>query len=76
MEMRRALQEFSIKTRSQGYTDCVFLLREQLGEMAAIALPPQIAVPQEIRWDVLVLILNIFPMRRPTHNVPAIDAKR
>ena len=33
-----------------------------MGEIAAIALPPQIAVPEDIRWDVFLFNFNSFPM--------------
>lgn len=42
--------------------------------MAAMALPPQIAVPHEIRWDVFFSILNHFPKNVPKIKVLKIDA--
>lgn len=35
------------------------------GEIAAIALPPQIAVPHEIKCDVFLSVFNHFPKRKP-----------
>ena len=39
-----------------------------------MALPPQIAVPADIKKDVIRSDLNILPNRTPRNNVPNIDA--
>lgn len=44
------------------------------GAMAAIALPPQMAVPQEIRCEVFLSIFNHFPKNVPKINVLKMDA--
>lgn len=44
------------------------------GAMAAMALPPQMAVPQEIRCEVFFSIFNHFPKNVPKINVLKIDA--
>jgi hypothetical protein len=42
------------------------------GPTAAIALPPQIAVPDEMRCDVVRLMFMARPSRKPRSNVPTI----
>ena len=44
------------------------------GPTAAIALPPQIAVPEEIRYDVLRFILSQCPINTPIIITPKTDA--
>jgi hypothetical protein len=39
-----------------------------------MALPPQMAVPQEIKWEVFLSILNHFPKNVPRIKVLKIDA--
>ena len=41
--------------------------------MAAMALPPQIAVPHEIKWDVFLSVLNHFPKSVPKISVQKIE---
>ena len=41
--------------------------------MAAMALPPQIAVPQEIKCDVFLSVLSHFPKNVPKTNVLKIE---
>jgi len=36
------------------------------GEIAAIALPPQIAVPEDIKCDILLFNFNNLPIKNPT----------
>ena len=43
------------------------------GEIAAMALPPQIAVPQEIKCDVFRSVLSHFPKNVPIINVLNIE---
>ena len=45
-----------------------------IGEIAEMALPPQIAVPQEISWEIFLSIPKYFPMRRPSVIVVVIEA--
>jgi hypothetical protein len=45
-----------------------------IGEIAEMALPPQIAVPQEISWEIFLSIPKYFPIRRPRLIVIVIDA--
>ena len=42
-------------------TDICFSSAFMIGDMAAIALPPQMAVPVEISIDVLLSVFNCFP---------------
>ena len=44
------------------------------GATAAIALPPQIAVPADIKFDVLSFTLRSLPRKNPTASVPKIVA--
>ena len=44
------------------------------GAIAAIALPPQMAVPHEIKWDVFFSIFNHFPIKVPKIKVLKIEA--
>jgi hypothetical protein len=44
------------------------------GDNAAIALPPQMAVPPEISREVFFSILKIRPSSNPKPSVPAIEA--
>lgn len=44
-----------------------------MGEIAAMALPPQIAVPQEIKCDVFFSVLNHFPNKVPNIKVLNIE---
>ncbi len=50
-------------------------LASVIGATAAIALPPQIAVPAEIRKDVLCSTLSSFPSPQPS-NIGKSDASR
>ena len=46
-----------------------------IGAIAAMALPPQIAVPQAIKWDVFLSMDNHLPNKNPTPIVVTIDTK-
>lgn len=43
------------------------------GEIAAIALPPQMAVPHEIKCDVFFSVFNHFPKSVPKISVQKIE---
>ena len=44
-----------------------------IGAIAAIALPPQIAVPQAIRWDVFLSIANYLSNKIPKNMVVTME---
>ena len=50
-----------------------FSLALIMGETAAIALPPQMAVPIEIRKDISLLILRLFPTIYPNTRTIRIE---
>lgn len=64
--------ELSMKTVPNA-TDVCFSSVFKTFEMAAMALPPQIAVPDEIRWEVLGSILNNLPRPYPSNKVVNMD---
>jgi hypothetical protein len=45
-----------------------------IGEIAEMALPPHIAVPQEISWEIFLSIPKYFPIRRPRIRVVVMEA--
>jgi len=53
-------------------TDISSSLAAITGPTAAIALPPQIAVPDEIRCEVVRFTRIARPIRNPARRVPAI----
>lgn len=65
--------EFNIKTLPRA-TDISSVSASIAGPTAAIALPPQIAVPDEISVDVFSATPNHLPTKYPRINVPKIDA--
>ena len=44
-----------------------------IGAMAAIALPPQMAVPDDMRYELFLDSLNAFPRAVPMHITPMTD---
>lgn len=58
----KSAMEFKMNTQPSA-TDICFSSALITGEMAAMALPPQIAVPDEIRCDVFRSILNHLPKK-------------
>ncbi|HZK62036.1 MAG TPA: hypothetical protein VFC41_08150, partial [Anaerovoracaceae bacterium] len=65
--MKRAI-EFNKKTIPIEIEICL-LSALIIGEIAEMALPPQIAVPQEISWEIFLSIPKYFPIRRPRKSV-------
>jgi hypothetical protein len=70
--MKRAI-ELSKKTIPIEIEICL-LSALIIGEIAEMALPPQIAVPQEISWEIFLSIPKYFPIRRPKVIVVVIEA--
>lgn len=64
--------EFKIKIVPRA-TEICFSSAEMMGDIAAMALPPQIAVPQETRWEVFLSTPNNFPNKVPSIKVPKIE---
>ena len=64
--------ELSMKTVPSA-TDVCFSSVFKTFEIAAMALPPQMAVPEEIRCDILASILNNLPNKYPSNRVVNID---
>ncbi len=66
---RKSATEFNIKTVPRE-TEISSESASITGATAAIALPPQIAVPDEIKFDVLSFTFKSLPIKNPTPSVP------
>lgn len=69
--MKRAI-EFNKKTIPIEIEICL-LSALIIGEIAEMALPPQIAVPQEISWEIFLSTPKYFPIKSPSVIVVVID---